>query len=173
MDSSSAVSNLKSQDARTCRCRPAFDLLFNGRIDRDFADDQSAGVCGLNLQAAPKLAKTLPHLLYSGVRPMFYVWLPLKTRRNTPLPVVFDLESHIGTAAFQTNAGGLASRVVCDVGETLLDHAKEVGLHLARESPDFARNRQLNLDPASLGETFHIPAQCRNDSEIVQRRRLK
>src|SRR5215469_18930916 len=64
-------------------------------------------------------------------------------------------------------------RIMVNIGEAFLNHAKHGDLLIARQPVEVGRHVEVNADLASLCESLDIPADCGFQSSLVQQRRME
>lgn len=60
-----------------------------------------------------------------------------------------------------------------DIGERLLHDPKKCGFHLAGKSPQVFAEFELNINFATVSETFDIPAESRRQTEFIEQGRVQ
>src|SRR5262245_48055104 len=109
------------------------------------------------------LAKSLAHSWYSHTE-CGTLLVPGSDSVGKAAPTVFDLQNEFSLIFLQPDNRGLAARVTYDVCQSFLNHTKEVGFQLRRQSANVLSDLQAGLDAGPFFEPFDIPTQSADQS---------
>src|ERR1051326_5282081 len=73
----------------------------------------------------------------------------------------------------EDDPGGAAARVAMNVVQSLLHHAKQRHLDLARQPAEIWRHRQIHLDTAPLRKSCHVQAQSGRETVLLELGRMQ
>src|SRR5581483_8633852 len=120
---------------------------------------------GLDFQSAAELTDTLAHSLHA--------YTGLGSGGSHALAFIADFYPDLVVGAEDANAGDRTIRVAVNVGERLLDEAKNSGFHVARKATEIGGEFEINFNVTALGKPFHVPLQSKFQSGFVQHGRVQ
>jgi hypothetical protein len=118
------------------------------------------------------LAEAFTHSRYSYTEPGTLLPLGRDSVRKAA-PIVLDLQNEFGLVFLQPDNRRFATRVAYDVCQSFLDHTKEVGFQIGRQTADILSDLQTGIDSCPSFKAFDIPTQSANKSEEIQHRRMQ
>jgi hypothetical protein len=89
------------------------------------------------------------------------------------LAVVLYVQPDMGGLERDSDISFGTVRVTMDVGQGFLKGAEESDFHIAMEPTDIGRQIEMDVNPASLGESFDEPASCGGETGLVEQGRMK